>query len=234
MAYDDHQFDQDHGLLDRALPWVGGGLILALIGGAGYWLLGSLSSEGPPRPPEVPEISLVKPPPPPPPEPEMEQEEPPEPEMEEEEVEISEPESIPDEIPDEISDEPPPGTELGLDAEGGAGGDAFGLVGRKGGRGLVGSGGSGSRFAWYAGVIQRDIQDRLSQVDSVRTREYTVVVKLWLDDDGSVRNTVLERGTGDPKTDEALREALSREFRLSEAPPGDLPQPVRLRISSRT
>lgn len=235
MGYEDQDFEQDRSLLDRVIPVVGAGVIVALIGGGGYWVVQNVSTDGPPKPPKTPEISLVKPPPPPPPEPEMQkQEPPPEPEMEEEKVEMQEPEPIPDEIPDEISEAPPPGTELGLDAEGGAGGDAFGLVGRKGGRGLIGGSGSGSRFGWYAGIIQRDIQTHLSGLEAVREREYTVVVKLWLGKDGSVRSTVLERGTGDPETDEALREALSRGFRLSEAPPGDLPQPVRLRISSRT
>lgn len=229
--YDDQDFEQEHSLIDRLVPVAGVGTILALVGFGGYWVFHSMTGEGPPPPPPVQEISLVKPPPPPPPPP-KEEEPMEEPEVEEEEVEVPEPEQVMEDLPEELNDEPPPGTELGVDAEGGAGGDAFGLVGRKGGRGLLGGG--GSRFGWYAGIIQQDIQSRLSEIEEVRTLGYTVVVKLWLAADGSVETTELERGTGDPDLDLKLRSALTSGFRLSEAPPEDLPQPIRLRISSRT
>ena len=226
--YDGQDFEQEHSLMDRLVPVIGSGMILLIVGMGGWWIYGSMSGEAPPPKPEIQEVSLVKPPPPPPAPPEEEMEKP---ELEEE-VEVPEPEKAPEDLPPETGDPPPPGTELGLDAQGGAGGDAFGLVGRKGGRSLVGGG--GSRFGWYAGVVQQDIQNRLSEIEEVRTLGYTVVIKLWLDGEGRVQSTELERGTGDPEMDLKLRAALTSDFRLSEAPPEDLPQPIRLRISSRT
>lgn len=226
--YDDQDFEQEHSLFDRVLPVAGVLVILLVLGLGGYWVVGSMSGEGMPPKPEIQEISLVKPPPPPPPPPEVE--EPPEQEIEEEEVEVPEPEEVVEELPDEISDEPPPGTELGLDAEGGAGGDAFGLIGKKGGRGLT----SGGGYGWFAQVLQQDIQTHLSEVDAIRKASYTVVLRLWLAEDGSVETTVLERGTGNPEIDLALKGALSNGFRLSERPPEGLPQPIRLRVTSRT
>ncbi|HAZ42809.1 MAG TPA: TonB-dependent receptor, partial [Methylococcaceae bacterium] len=41
----------------------------------------------------------------------------------------------------EQAEEPPPGENLGVDADGAAGGDSFGLVGKKGGSGFLGGGG---------------------------------------------------------------------------------------------
>src|SRR5262245_32752854 len=88
---------------------------------------------------KVVQVQVFRPPPPPPPE-----VEPPPPEIKEE-VDVPEPEPVVDspEVPDV-----PPGEQLGLDAEGVAGADAFGLVGRKGGRDLLAG---GSRNQWYAG-----------------------------------------------------------------------------------
>src|ERR1700733_4507427 len=45
-------------------------------------------------------------------------------------------------------DEPPPAEPMGLDAQGTAGEDAFGLAAGRGGRAMVGGGG-GAPFAWY-------------------------------------------------------------------------------------
>jgi len=52
---------------------------------------------------------------------------------------IEEPEPEPEEPLPDVPDEKPAG-DTGLDAEGTAGSDAFGLVGRKGGKGLLGEG----------------------------------------------------------------------------------------------
>ncbi|MCB1743773.1 MAG: energy transducer TonB [Gammaproteobacteria bacterium] len=229
MKRADEELDAGRDLLGGLVPVLGVGVIVTLAGIAGYWMYSSMNGEPPPPPPKVQEISLVKPPPPPPPPEEKPPEPPP---MEEEKVEVPEPEPVPEQLPDAPSDEPPPGTELGLDAEGGAGSDGFGLKGRKGGRGLL-SGGGDAR-AWYARVVQQDIQNRLSQIEDVRTLDYTVVVKLWLTADGLVQSAVLERGTGNSEVDLKLQNALSGGFRLSEAPPADLPQPIRLRIRSRS
>src|SRR5271165_6170368 len=71
---------------------------------------------------------------------------------------MMEPETKP-EKPDQKRDEPPkshdkaPAGPLGLNAKGEGAGDAFGLVGKPGGNGLLGDGGGGggSRWGWYAG-----------------------------------------------------------------------------------
>jgi TonB family protein len=212
----------------KALPAL---VIVLVLLGAGFlvYLLRGLLAGSPPAPKQtVQQISLVQPPPPPPP-PKVEK--PPEPEMKEEVPEPEpEPEEVPEELPDLVNDEPPAGDLLGLDAEGGAGGDGFGLIGRKGGRGLLSD---GSRFGSYAGLIKEDIVDALSAASGVRDHGYSVLVKLWIDQSGRVERYELLSSTGDRKTDESLRLAFSSLPRLSQPPPEDMPQPVKLRVTSR-
>ncbi|MGE0486286.1 MAG: TonB C-terminal domain-containing protein [Gammaproteobacteria bacterium] len=216
---------RDRGL-KRHLPVAGG---LAMIGVVGYGLWTFVQNSGgvqAPVVPEVQQISIVVPPPPPPPPPPLE-EPPPEPEVQE--VDVPEPEPEPmDDVAE--ADEAPPGEELGLDAEGVAGADGFGLKAKKGGRGLLG----GDPHKWYAGLVQRDLQSALSNIDAIRQGRYTIVLEIWVAPDGTIENSELVRGSGDAGIDSALTAALDGGMRMSKSPPDDLPQPIRLRISSRS
>ena len=218
--------DYEESKLRRLAPVLGGIAVLMVLGVLGYAAVNSLGGTAPPQQPAIQEISLIQPPPPPPPPPKME--EPPPPEMEEVEVPEPEPEPIADDAP---ADEPLPGDDLGLDADGVAGADGFGLRAKKGGRGLIG-GGDPNR--WYAGVIQSDLQSWLADIEDIRKGRYAAIVKIWISDDGAVRDAELVQGTGDTGLDSAIEQALSAGFRISRAPPVDMPQPVRLRITSRT
>ncbi len=203
---------------------VGGVGAIVLLLPIGVWgLVSTLSGTAAPQEPLIQRISIVQPPPPPPP-PKVEQ---PEPEIEEIELEEPEPEQMADDVAE--SDESM-GEELGLDADGVAGSDGFGLKANRGGRGLIGA----DPNAWYAGIITRDLQSFLSDQDTVRVGEYSVVVSIWLNDDGLIQDSELLSGTNDPVLDAALRDALSTGVQISRQPPEGLPQPVRLRITSRT
>ncbi|MEQ8663662.1 MAG: TonB-dependent receptor, partial [Gammaproteobacteria bacterium] len=158
MSIEPHdQMDDEDSLWRRHGPLAGGLLAVLAIGLGLYVFFGKVGGGQPPKPPEVQQISIVQPPPPPPPPPQVE--EPPPPEMEEVEVPEPEPEPIADDAP---ADEPLPGDDLGLDADGVAGADGFGLKARKGGRALIGG---GDRNKWYAGVIQTDLQALLADIE---------------------------------------------------------------------
>jgi protein TonB len=178
----------------------------------------------PPRGPQ--QITLLTPPPPPPP-PRVE-EKPPEPKIEEE-VKLEEPDPI-DDLPDQVADDAPAGSELGVDAEGGAAGDAFGLIGRKGGRGLLD--GAGDPFRYYASQLQRQIEDALLEQDAARRLAYTIAVNIWVNPDGTILRAELVNGTGSRQADEILVETIRGLQKLSHVPPGEMPQPIRMRISS--
>jgi len=221
QRFDVDEKDPDESRLRKWLPIAGAAALVMALSGAAVALIGMMSGTAAPHQPLVQQISIVLPPPPPP-LPKIEQPEP-------EEVEIDEPD--PEPMADDSS-ETAPGDELGLDADGVAGGDAFGLLAKKGGRGLLGD---GDPYAWYAGVLQRDLQSALSDDDTIRSLgEYAVIVSIRLSPDGVIQDSRLLSGSNNPRLDAALRQALSAGVRISREPPEDLPQPIRLRISSRS
>lgn len=169
-------------------------------------------------------ITLMKPPPPPPPPPKVEK--PPEPEIKEK---IEEPEPEPEPMPDTPPDEAP-ARDLGLDAEGSAGSDGFGLAARKGGNGLFGG---GNPFAYYGGLVKNDILNLLSSHDELRRKGYTAIVKVWLKSDGSVERIELSKGSNDAEIDEILSRSLDKLKKVAEPPPPGMQQPIKLKISSR-
>lgn len=217
----------------RALPaLMGGGFLLLVIVGLVWMVKGFIAGAEKPERPRVQQISLVKPPPP---KPEIK---PPEQKIEEikdnrEEVKVDDP------TPEEArhDDGPPPGEQLGLDADGSAGGDAFGLAARRGGRDIttIGTGGgSGDREAWYGRIVSRHLEEGLRRAKALQGASYQVQVQIWFDDAGAVQRVRLVRGSGNAETDERLREEILGLPPLREAIPADLQQPIRVRVTSRT
>lgn len=173
----------------------------------------------------VQQVNIIRPPPPPP------EPEPPPPQIEKEQLPEPEPEE------QASTDEPPAGELLGLDADGVAGGDAFGLAALKGGRDLLKADEEQERYRWYARVLTQEINeqvfDQLSGIRDLRRNRYSLLVRIWLARDGRVERFKLASSTGDDDLDRNLVAALESLDRVSEAPPDGLPQPVRLRIVSR-
>jgi protein TonB len=209
------------------LPMIVGGIILFIAIGIIAYLISNFESKPAKKERKIQAISLTKPPPPPPPPPKVEK--PPEPEVENEIKEAAEPE--PEEIPD-VADEPPPG-DLGLDAEGTAGSDSFGLAARKGGRGLLGGGGGGDPYAWYSGIIKNDLMDILSEKEELRRKGYSAVIKIWVEADGSIKKVELARGSNDSEIDELLTRLISKYKKVNEPVPPGMQQPIKLKITSR-
>jgi protein TonB len=175
------------------------------------------------------QIALIKQPPPPPPKP---PEKPPEPPKVKEEVKIDQPkdEPKPDE-PKAADDKPASDKPLGVDAEGGAGSDGFGLAGNKGGRDFLTTGGGGG--AYYSGLIQRQFYEALSRNRKVLKEEFKVVVKVWLGDDGKVQKADIITGSGNPKVDDLIQLTLLDMTPLKDIPPSSM-RPMQLRLSNRS
>ena len=208
----------------RYVPLIVVGIVVIGVGGAAVALVRNfLSSPASPPKQIVQQIQLIRPPPPPPDLP------PPPPPPPEEKVDMQEPQKQPDPTP---SNEPPPSEHLGLDAAGGAGSDAFGLVGNKGGRDLL-AGGAGSAFAWYAGLLKDQIVNQLGADKKVRSGDYSLTVRVWVREDGSIQRVSVVQGSGDRARDQTIEAALEHLDRLPQAPPADMPEPISLRIVSR-
>ena len=205
----------------RYLPLILVGVTVPLLGAGAFALVRSFLASSPGQPMKVvQEIHVIRPPPPPP-------DVPPPPPPPDEKVDVPDPQQPPDPAP---SNDPPPSERLGLDAEGGAGGDSFGLVGNKGGRELLASG--GSAYAWYSNLLQNEIKDCLA--DNKDVHGSAVAVRMWLRDDGTTIDRVrLVDSTGDHARDKAIETSMQR-CRFSRAPPDGTPQPISFRIVPHT
>jgi protein TonB len=168
-------------------------------------------------------VQIIKPPPPPPPD----QPPPPPPEKTEEPIPKDEPPPTPKD------EAPPPLQQLGLDAEGTAGSDAFGLAANRGGSDLVGGNGNAA-FAWYTGRLKDAVLAKLSSDTRIGTRRFSVSVRVWIEPDGRIKEVKLMGSSGNQELDLRIQAALSTLSRLDDSPPLEMPQPISLRIVSRS
>lgn len=217
----------------------GAWVVAALALGAALWLaLAPLfETSGPARKQVVQQIQLVRPPPPPPPKEPVKP-----PQMKpREEVRVDQPKPEPQQ---QARADEPPSPQLGLDVQGGAGGDAFGLVGRPGGRDIItlgkeggpggGIGGAGRlQFAFYTNQLQQRVQEEISRNHKLREGDYRAVVLVWVGRDGRIQKVDVRDTSGDATRDRLIQSALSAMAPMREPPPENMPQPVQLRITSR-
>ena len=224
--YDENDLPRGNSRLKTAL--LGVGLVLLMAGA--IWLLITYLSGPSVKPSAIRQIALIKQPPqPPPPKP---PEKPPEPPKVKEEVKIDQPkdEPKPDE-PKAADDKPASDKPLGVDAEGGAGSDGFGLAGNKGGRDFLTTGGGSG--AYYSGLLQRQFYEALSRNRKVVKEEFKVVVRVWLGDDGRVQKADIVSGSGNPKVDDLIQLTLLDMTPLKDIPPSSM-RPMQLRLSNRS
>ncbi|HYA41408.1 MAG TPA: TonB family protein [Syntrophobacteraceae bacterium] len=218
--------------------WVVSGCmaLLLLVGGAFMAKL-VMSDVGPVRKMRISTVSLVPPPLP------VVKEKVPEPEqqikkdkMKEQIIDCGPDKTRPDN-PDK-PDEKPVGKQLGLDAEGTAGSDAFGLIGNKGGAGLIGSGdGGGSAFGRYGRVIEDDlnrkVKKRLEASGGIPKGSLKLLAQIDVDPQGKIIRFRIFSSSGDPRLDSAVRDTLKHDGVISQAPPEGMPRGVNIRISSQ-
>ncbi|MDD2722614.1 MAG: energy transducer TonB [Methylovulum sp.] len=181
-------------------------------------------------------VTLLKdqPPVPPPPPPKEILEQP----AEEPKTESMESEALEVESNPEVLDET-----LGLDtATAVAGSDAFGLKARKGGKslteikpesGLKKSKPSTMELGFYASKIEEYLQNELSKRNELRSINYSVIIKIWLDDEGRITRCDLGESTGNKNIDSLLVGTLTGSRKIPNAPPKNMPQPVILRITTQ-
>ncbi|HTP64749.1 MAG TPA: TonB C-terminal domain-containing protein [Geobacteraceae bacterium] len=185
-------------------------------------------------------VTLLKPPP-------EVKEKPPEPEVPKDvpkqEViqDIPQPQDTPQN--DQPQDDTPAGSDLGVEGEGGAGGDAFGLVGKgkKGHDITLGGGGGGNRlslmakYGWYTQKIQeeikKEVKKKLDLDGGIPKGKFQTVVKITLDARGNILKRQIVGGSGNSKMDDAVLATLG-EIRVSEPPTG-MPSVMTLKISSQ-
>jgi hypothetical protein len=206
-----------------------GALVLAVLV-VGLFILLSGDKDAPRKVQELTIVAIVPPPPPPPPPP---PEQPPPQEPVKQEIPEEKPVEVPKETPQESNDEPPPGPPA-LDDAGKGPGD---LLGKPGGRGLVGSGGGGggggTRWGWYASIVQSQIEAALRGNEKTRHAVMQIQVRLWADGAGRINRVQLISSTGNPELDSAIRDQVLGGLTLREPPPKDMPMPITARVTAR-
>jgi protein TonB len=209
---------------------------LAALVAAGYGVFAIVTdkSTSKKRVMETVQLTLVPPPPPP-------KVEPPPPEPPKiVEQKIEPPAEKPEDKPKEAKSEAPPPGPLALDAKGGPGGDAFGLMSKEGGAdylgGTIGGGGGpgdGMRWAGYSAMMQEHIGKRLHEDDELDVRKFRLTLKIWLTSTGKVHRVEILHTAGDARIDDRVRHDIAGMSALPEAPSPEMPQPVIVRIGAR-
>jgi TonB family protein len=220
---------------NKALTFIIGGVVAVLLVVGISGIIYVMKDKPEARKRQVQMVTLVKPPPPPPP-PEMKEQQPEPEEVMEETV----PEEAPREDVAEDSDAPPPGDLLGLDAEGGAGSDGFGLAARKGGRSLIGGNGGREnllqKFAWYTRIVREELENlvrrHLEENGGIPKGELQTIVKIQLDEQGRVNAFKIEGSSGNTEMDRAVAKILETAA-VNEPPPEEMPKIIKLKISSQ-
>lgn len=220
---------------------IAGGIALALvcISLLAIKITSMLSEDSHGRKRRIQMMTLLKPPPPP-----KIKEKPPEPKVEKKQeiIEAEKPEPEPEPMKEEARDEPPPGEELGLDAEAGSGADGFGLRSNKGGRSLIGgeySKGEGElmrKYAWYTRILQDELRKKVNQYleqnGGTPEGDVKAIVQIKLDEYGTILDFSVKGSSGDAKMDKAVAESFKM-AKISEPPPEGMPRTIKLKISSK-
>jgi protein TonB len=230
-------------------------LVVALVFGARRYLLGV----HPVRPGEVQRVTLVspRPEPPRPPEPDPK---PAEPAEAEQQPNATREFYKFDDYAWADASPPSPGSpgglsddRLGLDATGRGGPDSYGLVGKRGGKDIItlgsatvgvgdgsggglfghGQGGPMAKFAGYAATLQDFIRAELERHSDIRTLDYELEVIVFIGHDGRITRAAIDKSTGIPRMDGAIRQIIAAAPAMPATPPPDMPQPVHLHIASR-
>jgi periplasmic protein TonB len=204
---------------------------LALVG-AVWWFIFRADDLPPPRP--VQEITVVRIIPPPPLPPQVQPPPPQEQKMLEqpkvvEQAKEDKPIDKPKDDSKNDKDEPPPGP-LSLADNAVGPGDLFNLGGNPNGRGLFGGPGGGSRFGWYAVIVQKDLKEALEADDRTRRAVGQVDIRLWADQTGKVTKVQLINSTGNAQLDSSIRDVIVSKVTLKEPPPKDMPMPINTRV----
>lgn len=205
-------------------------ILVALLVLAGLVYLGkALMSGGTPHKKAVTTVKLLPdtPPPPPPPPKEPPKEQP---------KEIKEVKEIQQPKPDPS----PPAEVLKMEGAAGDGASPFaagavnneykgGDVGTK-----IGGGASKYQFAYYTGMIKSQIEQALAKDKTLASGAYKVVVKVWVANNGRIQRFEIAGSSGDPIIDALIKKAVDEMPALTESPPSDMPQPVKMRVTARS
>jgi outer membrane biosynthesis protein TonB len=81
--------------------------------------------------------------------------------------------------------------------------------------------------------IKTLLEDALVRNEKLKQKNYVSVIKVWVAQSGLIEHIELVSSTGTAEIDGAIQQSIRGTEKLSEAPPDAMPQPVKLRLTSR-
>lgn len=210
----------------RRLFW--GIALVAGVAVGGYLVMfGPKPQAGRPKAAPMTMVMLPPPPPPPPPPPKKEPE-PPKEEVREDKQEMVMQDPIQeDEPPPAETAAEAPAADLGTGITGNGPADGFGLNAKGSGNRIGGRGGIGrksSPYGWFGAQVQKRVGAILRAHPYLKTAEFQpTYLRIYADSTGRAMRVSLD-STGDPKIDEAIRQALTG-TQVTDALLGDRPLP---------
>jgi protein TonB len=72
----------------------------------------------------------------------------------------------------------------------------------------------------------------LARMPKLRKATYKIELRVWLNKDGHIAREELASGSGSTELDALLREGLLQVGPLRQSVPDNLPQPIRIRVTS--
>lgn len=132
----------------------------------------------------------------------------------------------------DAKNEEPPGP-LALDAKATGPGDLFNLGSKVGGSPYGGRGGGGSRWGWYASIVQTQIEAAIRANEKTKNAVMQLQFRIWADNTGRISRVELVNSSGNPEVDAAVRSDVIGRLTLREPPPTDMPMPINIRATGR-
>jgi len=131
---------------------------------------------------------------------------------------------IPD-IPDDV-----PMSDLGLDTEGEGAGDDYGLVGHKGGNGLLDG---ADPHSGYKQLMSSVLTELLNKNEKINKLEYIVELRIWVGLNGKITRFQIVKSTGVKILDQEIMAAIPRNMDFGQQRPPGMQSAITLKISSR-
>ena len=88
-------------------------------------------------------------------------------------------------------------------------------------------------FAWFTGQVKVKVEEALAADKDLSIAQYRLVVLLWLNTAGYIERVELQGTSNNEKTDTLIKKVLTGKLVANEPPPSDMPQPIKIRITSK-
>jgi hypothetical protein len=93
--------------------------------------------------------------------------------------------------------------------------------------------GGDTRLREFGDMVQSEVETALRKNSKIRSGNYRIRVKLWIDPTRIIQRAELAQSTGDPDRDTAITGVLQG-FVVSRVPPANAPQPIRVIVAVRS